>query len=139
MFRYLIIMAVLVLPLAMILQSCTYPGGAVATQQERDLSGLPGPDDYVQIDDPPLLIREETPFYPRLAQQAGLEGTVLLKLLIGTRGKVLDAIVHEPSGTPSLDEAAIHAAYKNLYLPAKLDHKSVAAWVIWEVEFKQNY
>ena len=73
MFRYLLITAVLLLPLTIVLQSCTYTGGAVNTQRERDLSGLPGQDDYVLVDDPPLLIREENPEYPRLAQQAGLE------------------------------------------------------------------
>ena len=92
MFRCLPKIAVFILPLSIMLQSCTYPGGAVHAQQERDLSGLPGPDDYVLVDDPPLLIREEIPQYPRLAQQASLEGTVLLKLLIGTRGDVLDVI-----------------------------------------------
>jgi len=78
----------------------------------------------------------EVPQYPRLAEQAGLEGTVWIKGQIGNAGSVLDAIVYKSSGVPGLDDAAIQAAYRCEFNPAYLDGQPVCMWVTWRVEFK---
>jgi len=78
----------------------------------------------------------EMPRYPRLAEQAGLEGTVWIKGLIGSGGSVLDAIIYKSSGTPALDDAALQAAYRCEFNPAFMDGRPVCMWVTWKVEFK---
>lgn len=48
--------------------------------------------------------------YPRMAERAGLEGTVELVLTYDGRGKFVEAKVRKSSGHKSLDDAAIEAA-----------------------------
>ena len=82
-----------------------------------------------------VLLHKEPAIYPRLAEQAGLEGTVLLKLKVGTTGKVKDAEVYVTSGTPSLDEAALRAARRCLFIPAGNCRRVVPMWVLIKYEF----
>jgi len=48
--------------------------------------------------------------YPRMAERAGLEGTVELLLTYDSRGTFLEAKVRKSSGHKSLDDAALEAA-----------------------------
>lgn len=96
----------------------------------------PGPGDFVPVEIIAEMTRYEVPQYPRLAEQAGLEGTVWIKALIGSGGSVLNAIIYKSSGTPALDEAALQAAYRCKFNPAYLDGWPVCMWVTWKVEFK---
>lgn len=96
---------------------------------------LPSMDDFVPVEIIAEMIHYETPAYPRLAEQAGLEGLVWIKALIGSNGKVLDAVVYKSSGTPSLDEAALVVARDNTFKPAIQNGRPVAMWVTYKVEF----
>jgi len=78
----------------------------------------------------------EQPIYPRLAEQAGLEGTVKIKALVGNDGSVLDAIISTTSGTPAFDEAARAAAPRCRFKPAVRDGRPVCMWVTYIVNFK---
>lgn len=95
----------------------------------------PGPGDFVPVEIIAEMTHYEVPLYPRLAEQAGLEGTVWIKGLIGTGGSVLDAVVYKSSGTPTLDEAALQAAYRCEFNPAYMDGQPVCMWVTWRVDF----
>jgi protein TonB len=97
--------------------------------------GLPPPDSFVPREIEPELIYQAQPEYPRIARLAGVEGVVWVKVLVGTDGTVLDARVAKSSGTVSLDEAAIAAAYKNRFSPAIQNGRPVAVWVTYRVEF----
>jgi protein TonB len=44
--------------------------------------------------------------YPASARRLEQEGTVMLKVLVGVDGQVLESAVEKSSGFPSLDEAA---------------------------------
>ncbi len=88
----------------------------------------PGPNDFVPVEIIAEMTHYEVPQYPRLAEQAGLEGTVWIKGLIGSGGSVLDAIIYKSSGTPALDEAALQSAYRCEFNPAYLDGQPVCMW-----------
>ena len=52
-----------------------------------------GGDIFLAFDEPPSLTYYEAPKYPPLARDAGIEGTVAVKVLVSEEGKVLDAVV----------------------------------------------
>lgn len=83
----------------------------------------------------PEMVYKHRPDYPRLAKQAGITGTVWVKALVDEAGKVLKAIVARSSGTVSLDEAAVKAAYKNKFTPAMQKGKLIKVWVTYPIEF----
>jgi len=47
------------------------------------------------------------PTYPTISQRLGEQGTTLLKVTIGTDGRVTDAVVQKSSGSQRLDDAAV--------------------------------
>lgn len=97
---------------------------------------LPAPDEFVPVEIQPEMIYEQKPEYPRLANSAGLSGIVWVKALVDKDGSVRQAQVAKSSGTASLDEAAVEAAYKNKFKPAIQNGRPVAIWVTYKVEFK---
>jgi len=89
---------------------------------------LPAPDDFVPVEEQPVIVEFKTPEYPRMAREAGIEGVVTVRALVGKDGKVRDAIlgkgVHQ-----LLDEAAIAAAKECVFKPAIQNKNPVAVWV----------
>jgi len=94
---------------------------------------LPTADQFVAVEVLPELLRMEAPVYPRLAREAGVEGTVLLRVLVSKEGKVLNVIVL--SGNPMLADAARTAAFTARFSPAQQQHKPVPVWVQLPVVF----
>ena len=96
---------------------------------------LPAMEEFVPVEIIAEMIYHEKPKYPRLAEQAGLEGLVRVKALVSRDGTVKDAAIYVSSGMPSLDEAAVEAAFKCRYKPAIQNGRPVAIWVTYKVEF----
>ena len=68
------------------------------------------------------------PEYPRAALRDGVEGTVLLELLVGTDGRVLRVRIVHGSGDRRLDEAARTQVLANWrFQPAIRDGQPVQA------------
>jgi len=109
-------------------------GGDIVVDIEDD-EYLPAIDEFVPVEVIAEMIYKEKPVYPRLAEQAGLEGTVWVKALVSKDGTVKDAAVYRSSGMASLDEAAVKAAFKCRYKPAIQNGRPVAMWVTYSVEF----
>ncbi len=57
-------------------------------------------------------------FYPEAARRQGIEGEVLVLLLVDAAGAIAAARVEESSGHPLLDEAALRAVRQLRSLPA---------------------
>lgn len=94
-----------------------------------DASGdNPSPDDFVAVEEMPVLIQIPPPVYPDMARQAEVEGTVMVRALVQKDGKVGDAFV-TGGGVPMLNDAAVAAARKAIFKPALQQHKPVAVWV----------
>jgi len=69
--------------------------------------------------DSALVVSRSTPNYPGKARRAGLAGRVIITVTISTSGRVSDARVSKSSSHSSLDSAALRAAKKHRFVPAK--------------------
>ena len=72
---------------------------------------------------PAQVISRTNPAYPPLARQSGVQGEVVLVVVVGTDGKVKDVTL--VSGHPLLRNAAVAAVKQWTYRPTLLDGKPV--------------
>jgi TonB family protein len=93
-------------------------------------------DTFVFFDELPLLLSIRDPVYPELPRQAGIDGTVLVKVFVSRTGKVKNAIAIE--GPEVLRNAAVDAAKTALFAPAKQGDVPVEVWVMLPVTFSLN-
>ncbi len=92
--------------------------------------------EFYAFDEPPVLIKFVNPKYPDLARQAGIEGTVLLNVLVSDNGKVVAVAVLQSDVTPAMDKAAIEAARQFIFKPAKQRTVPVKARMAIPIRFK---
>ena len=67
----------------------------------------------------PIILSQVDPIYPKDAYQAGIVGTVSLKVEILESGRAGEIIVKQSAGNSSLDESALAAVAKWRFTPAK--------------------
>jgi len=77
------------------------------------------PDIFLAYDSPPQVIRSVSPEYPELASEAEAEGAVQVEVTIDETGRVIFARVVASDTIESLNLAALEAAKKFLFKPAK--------------------
>jgi len=101
---------------------------------DLDVKVEPKPDEFVAVEEEPVRISIDPPVYPDVAREAGVEGTVQVRALVGTDGKVKDCVILE--GQAMLNDAAVACAKTAIFRPALLQHRPVEVWVIIPVTFK---
>ncbi len=84
--------------------------------------------DFQISQDKPVLTSFSQPEYPEIARASHLEGTVLVKVQVGTDGTVLQAVVIK-SVHPTLDREAVKAAKRCKFKPGKQRGIPVKAWM----------
>jgi len=117
--------------------------GDIAPTSFENLDALPPPpppsetaQEFYAFDEAPVLIKFVNPKYPDLARQAGIEGTVLLNVLVGIDGKVIQVSVIQSDVTPAMEKSAGEAAKQFLFKPAKQRTVAVKARVAIPIRFK---
>lgn len=73
--------------------------------------------------------------YPPMARQAGLEGLVIVKIVVNADGTPSDPVVLRSPGS-ALDKAAIEAVMKQQFRPGKQRGRAVAAYMAIPVRFQ---
>lgn len=76
------------------------------------------------------------PEYPEFAADQGFEGTVILRVKVAPNGKPAEVKVKKSSGFSVLDDAAVAAAKRWAFTPAKRGNTPVEGWAVFPVEFK---
>jgi protein TonB len=80
----------------------------------------------------------QKPEYPSASRRMEEEGTVTLRFLVDTDGKVIQAEIEKSSGYKRLDEAARAGLSKCQFKPAMTDGKAEQAWAsikyTWRLE-----
>ena len=75
------------------------------------------------------------PMYPRVAREAGWEGTVMVRVLVGSNGMPEEILIRKGSGYPILDEAAIEAVKMWQFRPAKDGNIPIKSFVDIPINF----
>ena len=81
------------------------------------VTSLPTELPFVVVEHKPRLVRPVQPDYPDMARAAGIEGRVVVSMVVDTLGNVTGAEVYASSGNTLLDRAAVAAAYKCGFVP----------------------
>ena len=77
------------------------------------------------------------PDYPEMARLSQMQGTVVVKILVGPAGNVLDAQVLKGIH-PLLDREAVKAAMKTKWFPGKQRNIPVKCWMALPYNFTLN-
>lgn len=88
-----------------------------------------------RFDTPPVLVKYVAPDYPEEARTRGLEGTVNVRIVVGTDGRVEEASVLGGTGEPVLEDAALESARACQFRPALLEGNAVRCTVVLPVRF----
>ena len=99
-----------------------------------DIETGPAPFDFVAVEVEPVRVSIDAPVYPAVAKTAGIEGTVIMRVLVGKDGRIKDAIYID--GPEALKEAADTCARTAVFRPALQDNKPVEVWVMVPVTFR---
>lgn len=111
-------------------------GDSIVVQMDIPTERSPSPEEFVAVEEEPVRLRIAPPVYPEVATQAGVEGTVLVRALVGKDGRIKDCIVID--GPEMLREAAVACAKTAVFKPALLQHKPVEVWVMIPITFKMH-
>ena len=80
-------------------------------------------------------LRLTQPIYPPRSIRLGQEGTVIVEVEVLANGRIGDVRLRTSSGFRLLDEAALKAARKGRYKPARRDDRAVNSIVVIPFEF----
>ncbi|HQU73114.1 MAG TPA: energy transducer TonB [Calditrichia bacterium] len=89
---------------------------------------------FYALSDKPVEIKRVNPVYPELAKKAGIEGVVVVKALVNTKGDVEKVEILKSH--PLLDEAAVTAAKQFKFKPGKQRDKLVKVWMSIPFNFR---
>jgi len=106
--------------------------GIQAPREEPEPEPEPEP---VKVKKPARLVKSARPDYPQTARQQGWEGTVVLRITVGTGGEVENVKIQESSGFPELDESAAQSVKTWQFDPAKLGDDPISSAVDLPVTF----
>jgi protein TonB len=91
---------------------------------------------FIPYDDPPRPITPIKPVYPDIAQEAGIEGQVLIQCFIDKTGRVKETIVIKGVPNTGLDESAVAALRRTRFRPARQRENPVGVWITIPINFK---
>ena len=91
---------------------------------------------FIPYDDPPVAISPIRPRYPEIAQEAGIEGVVVVQAFIDEKGRVKETLILKGVPNTGLDEAAMEAIRKTRFRPAKQRERAVGVWISIPVNFR---
>ena len=119
----------------------SHDAGMPAFQTHASMSPAPSMGSAVTMTPPRFgaaYLNNPRPAYPPMARKMGMEGTVMLKVLVSREGHVLQLEVARSSGYDMLDKAAGEAVKNWRFVPAKRGEIAVDEWVQVPLAFRLN-
>lgn len=113
------------------------PAPSVAQESVSQSAAVSAPpaDAIMVTTDARFRAKPVAPEYPPRARHMGVEGTTVLRALVGEAGDTLELIVWQGSGMRLLDDAALAAARQWRFEPARRGDRLLTAWVEVPVRF----
>ena len=111
--------------------------GVLLSDGGGDFAELPPPQKPVRVGGdilPPKKVRDVAPRYPAVAQQARIEGMVIIEAVIGVDGHVQSA--RSMRAAPFLEEAALEAVRQWVFTPTRLNGIAVPVVMTVTVDFR---
>lgn len=103
---------------------------------EADIFVPETPYEIGEVDEPPQIIDYTKPRYPKVAERNGLEGIVILKVLINEQGVVVQTKITEVRGFRGFGGAAVQAVRQWRFRPAMIKETPVSVWCTQEIRFE---
>lgn len=75
------------------------------------------------------------PDYPRIAKRHGYEGLVVLNVFVMESGSVGKVEIRKSSGYDVLDNSALDAVRKWIFIPGKKNGRAIQSWVVVPIRF----
>ena len=91
---------------------------------------------FIPYDDPPKPLTPIRPKYPEIAQEAGIEGTVIVQVFVDYKGRVKETIILKGIPNTGFDDAAIAAIRETRFEPAKQRERPLGVWISIPVNFR---
>ena len=98
----------------------------------------PNIDDFIPVEKEPvvdLVELQKKIIYPEMARKAGIEGRVIVRVLVDRAGKPVRSVV-QYSDSQMLDQAAKNAVMKSVFTPAIQNGQPISCWVSIPITFK---
>ena len=73
-------------------------------------------------------LKNPPPGYPRISRRMGEQGTVVVRVFIGTDGNATQAEIRTSSGYDRLDQTALKTVQAWKYVPGKVNGEAKAMW-----------
>ena len=102
------------------------------TEPEPDINDFIAVEKEPQVD---LKSLQKSIVYPEMARKAGIEGQVIVRVLVGKDGKPKKAVV-QYTDSKMLDKAAKEAVMKQVFTPAIQNGRAITCWVSIPIKFK---
>jgi len=103
--------------------------------QPKQSTALPSDEGFVASSSKPRLVSRPKPRYPEVARLAQVEGTVIVKVLVGVDGTVGQAVIVQ-GVHPLLNNAALKAARQCVFVPGQQRKIKVPTWVAVPYNFR---
>jgi len=94
-----------------------------------------GPGVGIAYDTPPEAVQTEPPLFPEEARRAGWSGTIHVRISVDTAGRVTAVAAEDGAGQPAVQRAALEAARRWRFRPARRNGVPVAAEVVVPFRF----
>lgn len=102
--------------------------------KKGDEESLPIPEEDYMVTAMPRVVSEFRNPYPKEAKEKGIEGKVILEILIDDQGRVRKATLIDGPGH-GLNEVALSSIKKFKFAPAKIGDQSVAVVIRYGINF----
>jgi len=101
-------------------------------------SGIDNGPVFVPCEIMPTFMHQKKPRYPDIARRAGIEGKVIVSVLISEAGKPIKAAIVKriPSDCTVFDQAAVDALMNSTYSPGIQNGSPVKVWLTVPMRFK---
>lgn len=103
-----------------------------------DIGVEPSSEDFIPVEKEPTVDLGQLQrfvVYPDLARKTGVEGQVVVRVLVNTEGRPVRSTV-ESSDNSLLDKAAVEAVMKAVFTPAQQNGQPVHCWVSVPIHFR---
>ena len=98
----------------------------------------PDPEEFIAVEQEPQVDLGELQrkiVYPEMARRAGIEGQVIVRVLVGKDGRPMKTLIQH-SDSQMLDQAAKDAVMKSVFTPGIMNGNAIVCWVSIPIKFK---